>query len=271
MVAGAYSHSEAAHVLIIPVAILLLAYHRRDALREHVGAGSVWGTVFVVIGIILFSFAYWPFNYGYVRNLMILPVLAGVILVACGGSVLKRSLPMLLLVLLAIPVSSRLWAALIIRPETYTIAVTAATLDKLPGVDIQIEGVDIFYSSANGSGCVALGESNRGARLLLAFLAVGVFVVFSRIRPMWRVITAAVLAMPIVLFCNFFRLLCWAVVVVYTGAAPESGLGRNVSLVCSLFASYGLFAIVCSARPNLFIEEIGTGDDDADIADGAGP
>jgi len=59
---------------------------------------------------------------------------------------------------------------------------------------------------------------------------------------------------PVILFCNFFRLLCWAVLQVYVAVDPASALPRNVSMILSLCLSYALFVLVSSARLNLFVE-----------------
>ena len=117
--------SEMAHALVAPIAILLLMYRRRVALAENVTKGSPWGIALLVAGLVMYAAATWPFSYGYARQLTIMPVLAGAVVVTCGWRVLKLSLPMLLLVLLSIPIGSRLYATLVIRPETYTIAATA--------------------------------------------------------------------------------------------------------------------------------------------------
>lgn len=255
IVSKAPGSSEAVHALVTPVAILLLVYCRAAALIKKPIKGSPWGVVLLLAGLVLYAGATWPFSYGYVRNAAMVPVLAGVVLAACGRRVLKLSLPMLLLVLLSIPIPSSHYARLIIRLETHTISATTKALDRLPGIDTSAEGVDLFFSSAEGSGVVGLGESNRGARLMLAFATVGVFVVFSRVRSPWRVFFAAVAAVPIVLFCNFLRFFCWGLAVIYTGIGPTSALPRNVSAVCSLSASYALFAFVSAVRLNLFIED----------------
>ena len=246
--------SETAHALVAPIAILLLVYFRRTTLVKNLRKGSAWGFMFIVAGGILYAVTIWPFSFGYIRYLALIPVLTGVVLVACGRRVLKLSLPMLLLLLLSIPMGARIYAKLIIRPETYTIAATSATLDQLPGVDTWVEGVDLFFSSEQNSGIIALGESNRGARLLLAFAAVGAFVMFSRIRSPWRVAIVMAAAVPIVLLCNFLRLLCWALVSIYTNVGPTSPVPRSVSAVCSLIVLYGLTALVCSVKLNLFVE-----------------
>lgn len=161
---------------------------------------------------------------------------------------------MLLLVMLAIPLGPRIYARLIILPETYTIQAVAAVLGALPGVDTVVRGVDVFFKSDFGSGVVALAESNRGVRLLPAFAALGVFVAFSRIRSIRRLVIVACAAVPIILFCNFFRFFCWGVLDVYAVDSPADPLPRNASTILSLLLAYVLFACVSSAKLNLFVD-----------------
>ncbi|MBN2137492.1 MAG: exosortase/archaeosortase family protein [Sedimentisphaerales bacterium] len=252
VIATAKHSSEWVHALIVPVMIVLLAYHRRAALAERVSRGSLWGFVLIAAGLALYAAATWPFSYGYVRDAAMIPVLAGIVLVVCGWRGLGLSLPMLLLCALAIPLGARIYARLIIRPETYTIAAVAKVLDMLPGVGAAVEGVDIFFNSTSRSGVVALGQSNRGAQLLMACAVVGVFVVFSRIRTFRRLVFAAFLTIPVILLCNFSRLLSWGLLQIYVVADPTSVLPRCVSTVISLFLSYILFVLAASAEIHLF-------------------
>jgi exosortase len=254
IISTAPKSSETAHVLVTPVAILLLVYLRRRALIKSLTKGSMWGIALLVAGLAFYAGATWPFSYGYARLVAMVPVFAGAILVTCGWRVLKLSVPILLLLLLSLPMSSGLNARLVIRPETYTIATTARVLDQLPGIRTAVEGKDIFFSSSQGPGVIALGESNRGVRLLFAFGIVGVFVIFSRIRPRWRAFTAMLMAVPIAFFCNFLRFICWGLAVIYTGLGPGNALPRNISAVFSLFAAYSLFLLICIGRFNLLVE-----------------
>lgn len=246
--------SETLQILISPIAIILLLYLRRNVLARNLTNGSSWGILLIIGGLVMYAGARWPFSYGYARSIAMIPVLAGAVLVACGWRILKLTLPMVFLVLLSIPIGSRLYARLIIRPETYTIAATAITLDQLPGVDTTVKGIDLIFSSHKGSGVVGLGESNRGARLLFVFAAVGIFVSFSQVRSLWRVIVIVFTAVPIILFCNFLRLLCWGLVVIYTPVKPTSLIPRNISATCALLILYALFVLVCTVKLNLFIE-----------------
>src|SRR4030042_4832999 len=139
--------SDWVHTLIIPVMIALLVYLRRAALVEKLSGGSPWGILFLAAGLALYAAATWPFSYGYIRDIAMIPVLAGIVLVAAGWGALRLSLPMLLLVMLAIPLGPRIYARLIILPETYTIQAVAAVLGALPGVDTVVRGVDVFFES----------------------------------------------------------------------------------------------------------------------------
>ncbi|MCK4753306.1 MAG: exosortase/archaeosortase family protein [Planctomycetes bacterium] len=261
MIASVSVYSEKAHILVVPVAIMLLIFLRRHALTKNLTDGSMWGLVILVVGLAMYAAVIWPFEFGYAHYVAIIPVLAGAILVACGWRILKLSLPMLLLLLISFPLGSRIYARLIIRPETYTIKATATALNLLPSVDTYVKGVDLIFTSKENSGVVGLGESNRGARLLFASVGIGVFVVFSQIRSFRRIIVAAMAAIPIVLFCNFLRLLCWGLIVTCTKVEPTSLIPRNIATLCSLLVLYSLFVFVCNFRFNLFVE-VGDGEND---------
>lgn len=254
LVSRLFKSSETAHVYAASVAILMLLYCHRDAFVKNLTEGSLWGVVLLSIGIAIYAANTWPFTFEYARNLAIVPVLAGVILVMCGWRILWLSLPILILIMISIPIGTRLYATLALRPEKYTIAFTAALLDQLPGIDTIIKGVDLHFISDQTRGVIGLGESNRGARLLLSFVTIGVFVIFSQNRSFWRLTAALIAFVPILLLCNLLRFLCWGLLMIYFDVGATSSLPRNVSTVCSLFMAYSLFAFVCIFKLNLFVD-----------------
>jgi len=255
MVLGTLNSSEKVHLLTVPVMVVLLIYLRRDALRTNLTSGAFAGIIMIIFGFFVYAFATWPFNYGYVQDVAIIPVLGGIILASCGWRVFGLSIPILLLMLLAIPIPSRIYAAIVIRLETRTIEAVAKTLSLLPGTDVFIKGVDIIFSSAKGDCVVAMGESNRGARLLSAFGVLGTFIIFSEIRSWRRIFIVSILALPIVFLCNFLRLLFWAILGIYAQFSAASKLPRTASFIFSILVLYGLFALVCVFKLNLFIED----------------
>ena len=54
----------------------------------------------------------------------------------------------------------------------------------------------------------------------------------------------AVLAVPIVLICNLFRVLVYGLVTIYGHLPPLNPMPRYVSIVTSLLLAYGLFCLV---------------------------
>ncbi len=255
MIAAAGRSSDTAHLVIAPFAVLALFYLRRRPLAANITAGSMWGIALMLLGLVLHALAYWPFPYGYAHFIAIIPVVAGIVLLACGWRVLALSLPLIFILFLAFPIGSRLYASLILRPNTYTLRATAATLDATPGLDASVDGGDLVFTRNGRSGVVGMGEANRAARLLFAYALIGAFVLFSRIRSRSRVLFVAILALPLLLLCNFLRFLCWALITVYGHFSPTSPLPRDIATVTSLFLAWGIFALVCSARLNLFVED----------------
>jgi exosortase/archaeosortase family protein len=239
--------TERAHGLAVPFLIGLLIYLRREKLQAALAPGSLFGFVFIMAGLALYAFASWPFNYGYPRQLAIVPLAAGCILSVAGWRVLKLCVPMLLLMAIAVPLGSRHFAFLVIRPETVTLEIAERLLTLLPGLAVTLDGPDLHFDGVR-TGVIALGDPNRGATLLLASVAIGMFVSFVQIRPLWQLCIAAVLAGPIILVCNLLRLLVHAAVTIYGEFAPVSAVPRTVSHVAGLLLAYAgfvaLFAIL---------------------------
>ena len=128
-------------------------------------------------------------------------------------------------------------------------------LDILPGVKCSVKGLDIVLSTAQKTSVVALGQSNRGARLLFAYAVVGVFVTFSRKRSFGRLFIVASTAIPVLLLVNLFRFLVWGLADIYISATPLSPAGMYLSTVVSLFVAYYIFLAINELKVRLFIEE----------------
>lgn len=251
--AAAVEDPDAAHALAAPAVIAALFIARRRPFAEQLGRGSWWGVALLVVSLGVYVLSTWPFNYAYPRRLTIVPALAGAVLAVGGWRWLKLSLPLLLVVLIAIPTGSRYYAFLIIKPEAYTLSAVRATLDLLPGVFVDLEGKDLLYFGAHGDGTIALGEHHRGAGLLLAYLTLGVLVTFVRIRPWWQVAALGVAAPVIVLLCNCARLLVWGLVTIFTGAGPLSPLPRMTASLAGLLLAWGMFASVAGLLSRLVV------------------
>ena len=72
----------------------------------------------------------------------------------------------------------------------------------------------------------------------------------ARIRPLWNTLGLAAAAIPILLVCNYARLLLWGLITIWSGAGPLDAAPRFISTSFSLLLAYGLFGgtAVCLSR-----------------------
>ncbi len=250
----ASSVPDAAHAFAVPILVLILAWLRRHDLFQRIGRGSFWGVVIIVFGLFIYGISNWPFHYGYPDKVTSVIVIAGIILVTCGWRFLFRCLPLIFLILVAIPTGVRTFARLIITPETITLEVVRAALDLLPGISITLDGQDMYYLGDQGGGVIALAEPHRGAQILLAYLTICIFLTFTRIRPIWQIITLAILSIPVVLFCNFARVTLWGIITIYGNYDPLSGVPRITSAILALCLAYIIFGLFITLINSLVIE-----------------
>lgn len=250
----ALQDGDAAHALAAPLIILVLFQRWRRALVESLAPGSLWGAALLLASIGVYILSAWPFNYALPRRAAIVPAVAGAILAVGGWRAVRLSIPMLLVLLVAIPTGSRYFAFLVIKPETHTLAAARATLDLLPGVFVDLEGADLSYSGSHGMGTIALGEHHRGAGLLLSYLCLGILVASYTFRPWWQLLALAAAAPAIVLFCNYARLLLWGMITIYGGAGPLSPMPRLASAAGALMLAYAAFGLLAIALSKILAE-----------------
>ncbi|MDY7109085.1 MAG: exosortase-associated EpsI family protein [Planctomycetota bacterium] len=234
---------ESAHGLAAPLLVLILLALRGKVIARDLRRGSIWG-FFVILGALLLAFAArWPFNYYYPRLLMLPVALGGVALAVGGWRVLWRCLPMVLVLLLAMPTGERLYTALTSRPAVVTIEAVVAVLDAVPGLMAHRDRFEIICSHGGSDFIIGLGEFNLGASLLLASLTIWVFATFARVRPAWQVVATGIVAGPVALLVGFLRLMGWSLLVVYGGFGPLSGTPRLAAAVGSVVLAYLCFAV----------------------------
>lgn len=244
---------EAAHALCLPVLAAALIFARRKVLAAELREGSYWGAFLILAAIIGFAVATWPFYFGFLRKMQFVTALGGIALVVGGWRILWRCLPILALVAIAQPIGWNEYASLIIKPETVTLELAARVLDALPNTIIELNGPDLTYLHDGMSGAIALGDPHRGFALPLTYLSLAIFVIFSRVRPLWQVLTLGALAIPIVLSSNMLRLLLHAVMTIHLQATPLDGRPRNAAILCSLVFAYVITAACAGILKNLFV------------------
>jgi len=248
--------SDYIHILFIPFIILAFAFLHRNALLSSIRlAGNGSGLILVLAGTLLYALASWPFSFGLLRQLAMLPVLAGIVLLSFGYKFLIRTSPVFLLLILAVPLGSRLYARLIIFPETYTIRITAETLNLLPGIDTEIQGNDLILIRGSHKQVVGLGESNRAARLFYLYGVLGIFVIYSQNISFSRKTIALCFLGPLILLGNLVRFEIWSIILAFGNYEPTNLFPKTASAFCAIGFCYFTVILLCSIKLRLFIED----------------
>jgi len=229
---------QAAHVPAVPLLAGLLLYQRRAVLAQALRPGSTWGLVLIVAAIGTYALTTWPFYVGYVRRMQCVVALAGIALAVGGWRVLWRSLPIIGLVALALPIGWNTFSTLIIRPETFTLDAATAVLDQLPGTIMELRGLDMHYLRDGAEGVIALGDPHRGFAAPVAFLMIGMYVIFARVRPWWQVTLLLAALAPLMALGNLVRVVLHGWLTMRTQADPTDGLPRDASMVAALVLTF---------------------------------
>jgi len=247
----AASDSNWSHAWAAPILAGALCIRRRVELHRSLTRGSWVGLLALLASVGVFASAIWPLGFGYLADVGAVMTLAAALWAVGGRRFFKRCSPVILILLLSFPIGQRMYAGLIIRPETYTMTASRAVLDAIPGVEVTLDGPDLHFVRGERTGTIALGASNRGAALLVTYAVVGVFVAFSHIRPLWELALMAMAAGPVLLAANLLRMLTWGVVTIYTAAGPVSPVPRVVASIVSLLFAWALFLVIAGVLDRL--------------------
>ena len=68
-------------------------------------------------------------------------------------------------------------------------------------------------------------------------------------------VNLAVAAVPILLVCNFSRLMTWGLVSIYGGAHPLSPVPRGAAAVVSILLAYVLFAVFLAGLSRVVVSD----------------
>lgn len=254
--------------LILPFSLYLVHVRRGELAR--VPARPSWaGLPVLLAGIAGYFYAVWA-KIGYPQPLTMIPVIAGVVLLLAGPTVLARCAFPIGYLVLAMPPSDRLYK-LITQPMQQGAATVAEfVLNLLPGVvpvrsGINLEVFDAVTGALRASFTVAGACS--GMRSLLAFLALGLAMAYFTPRPMWQRFAMAVLVLPVALFCNAIRVVITGILLTYKLADFASGTPHTLLGIGTFVLGMFIYSALLYIMDNFFVDDP---DAIADKAHGSG-
>lgn len=243
------------HIFLVPFAIAMFILVKKNTLRQCDTHGSAAGFLLIFLGCFCYAVAAWPFSFGYARDLAMVPVLAGILLLCFGRKVFFKLIPVFLFVFLAIPIGPRLTATLVIRPETYTLMASQNIMELLPNVTTELSGLDLTIYRSGTSNIVALGRTSRAFQLYFVYALIALFVFFTSNRTICKYIAAVIMTVPVIFLCNLARFLMLSAFTAYFNTSALSPISGTIAALLSICLAYLMFILIFNLKINLFIED----------------
>jgi len=256
------------HGFLIPLFSLYFLYSRRQELFEAPRRVCLWGLPILILGIFQVLVGVYPIRNHWFSHLGMIPMLLGLVLYLAGPKTLRVTwLPIAFLVF-ALPIPSTLYGRIALPLQNLAASASQIIL-KLCGVEIMVRFSSLTLRSVSGAEQqLTIAEACSGMRMLMAFLALGVAMAYLDDRPVWQRTTLVVMAIPIAVLCNVFRVIITSTM--YVWDRPELGQKFMHSFTGMLMLAPALLMLWALSRllQTLFVEDVEEPADDKPVAQG---
>ena len=249
------------HAYLVPFFSLYFVYQQRERILRTPVSKCWWGLPIFVFALAAHVFAIFPVRSLMLRGYtMILELLAIVLLLLGWRMLLVLWFPICYLGF-GIKFSTKVWDVVAWRLQTFAAHNSVVMLNVL-GVDADVRGSTIeLWKGVEYLGALNVAEACSGLRMLIAFVALGVAIVYIVPRPWWARGILLLLTVPIAILVNVLR-------VTVTGLLhlvnPDLSAGDFHVFVGMLMVFPAVVLFLCAGwlLDHLFVEEPVDEDDD---------
>jgi exosortase len=197
------------HTLLVPLVVAWLIWSRRDELLKHPVRCSRTGLLVVCLGVLLYVLAL--IGPGLLQSHNAKSVGVGVTLWGIAVTLFGwRSLRVLWFPLLYLVVFGQFLSDDVIAPVTERMqdiaTIGSAFTFELLGYDVVRHGELLTLDSGGDARPLDVAEACSGMRMLMAFLALGTLLAWTRLPRAWQRIVLVGLAFPIAIVVNIMRI-----------------------------------------------------------------
>ena len=229
------------HTLIIPFMAGYLAWLNRHKIEAVGFKVCWWGLVPIVLGMAWYIFCWLGPQGLRHHNLMAAGVglsLFGIVLLFAGTAAMRYLwFPLLYMLAFGVTISDRLMS--IVTYKLQDIAAKGAHIMlTMMGYTADLSGNTITLIKGAESYPLNVAEACSGMRMLVAFLALGVFLAYLRLNFAWQRIALVLLAVPVALFVNVLRVVTLGILSIVN---PEFAAGDFHSFVGLVWLLPALF------------------------------
>lgn len=230
MVDSYYSHGY----LIAPICIFLV-WRRRHEIANVPRDSSALGYVFIVGSSVLLLLGDF-LGFGVFRQISLVPMLAGVLLLLQGTRRTSMVWFPLIFLFMMIPIPSSITQSFVLNLKLAA-AEAAVQIARALTLPMVREGSFIHFKQDH----LLIGDVCGGLRSLIALFAIGMLTAYFSRTKMWARICVLILAGPIAVAANIFRILMLCIVGYFWGSPVASGRFHDVSGVLIFAVAFALF------------------------------
>ncbi|MBN1437062.1 MAG: exosortase/archaeosortase family protein [Sedimentisphaerales bacterium] len=254
------SDASESHGFLIPAFSLYFLYQDRLRWSQLKAKPSFWGLLLIFGSLFMYA-GFFYIGMGYPRQVSILGVLLGTILLLGGWRAFWLSLLPVLFLIFAMPLPARMYYQISMPMRELASAAATMILNVMPNIDwVEATGVVIHGTHLGADGAAEpfslnVAEACSGMRLLQAFLALGVAMAYLEKRPIAHRVVLVCSTIPIAIFCNMLRVLLTGFIHIYIGADYATGTLHTLLGMAMLVVAFGLYGLLAWLMNNLFVDE----------------
>ena len=251
---GQWSTARESHGLLIPAFSLYFLYQDRFRLRKVLSKPSYVGLLIILLSLLGYVYSIYKSLF-YPRQLMMISLLGGIVLLLSGWRVLRVVWLPIAYLIFAMPLPSRMYYNITMPMRELASTVAAVLLNAIPEVQCEATGVIIRGIHQGTSFNLNVAEACSGMRLLLAFVALGVAMAYLEYRPIVHRVVLLVSTIPIAIFCNVMRVLLTGIIHIFIGAEYAAGTLHTIMGMVMLGVAFGLYGLLAWIMNRLVVED----------------
>ncbi len=252
---GRWQDTNESHGILIPFFSLYFLYQERKHIKETVGKPSYVGLLVILASLAGYVYIGLVKNMYYGRQVMMISLLGGVVLLLGGWKILKYTWLPVAYLIFAMPLPARLYYQITFPMRMWASSAAAGVLNLMPSVYCEAKGVIIEGTYGAAPLRLDVAEACSGMHLLTAFVALGVAMAYLEYRPLVHRLILVVSTIPIAIFCNILRVLLTGLIYIYIGPQYTTGTPHTLLGLAMLGVAFGLYGLLAWIMNRIYIDE----------------
>ncbi|MCB2227452.1 MAG: exosortase [Desulfarculaceae bacterium] len=248
MVANWWDDPNYSHGFLVPLISAYLLWRQRDQLAKAAAGPNYLGLAVIGAGLLMLVAGQLAHEF-YLRRISLIPVMWGLVFLAWGWGVARRSIFAFAYLILMVPLPYLLYDA-VAFPLRLIAAEVAAWGIRLFGIPVYLEGNVIHLPNL----VMNVVDACSGIRSLISLLAVGVILAYLILPNRWIKVVVVLLVPPVAVFTNALRVTAAGILAVYWGRETLEGVMHDFVGWVVFMAGFVILLFITLGLKKLFPE-----------------